>query len=367
VISTRLEIFRDGEVIARPSKGPRIVVLELTTRCNLNCSMCFRRSWSERIGDMDERVFSKALDEAIEAGVRFVWFAGWGEPTIHPKFIEWAETVKDAGLGLGVNTNGTLLDDELAKRIVEIGIDRLSVSVDAASEETYARIRGHSLRRVLKALRIIHEAKKERGCTKPILEFVFTAQRSNVAEFPKLFDLAVEAGVGRIIVSNIIPTQPALEHEVLYNGWSGEERLRELASIRSLETNVGVRLPEFSIKTERSCAFVKEGATCVTWDGKVTPCYNFLHTYTAYVFGVKKTITQVSFGDLRRENLVSIWRKPDYVRFRYRVHFFRYPSCADCKLREYCILVESVDMDCWGNSPTCADCLYGRGIVQCPL
>lgn len=359
--------FEEGEIVAKPSKGPRVLVLELTTRCNLNCVMCFRKSWSERLGDMSERTFHRALEGALEAGASFVWFAGWGEPLIHPKFLEWVWEVKELGLGLGINTNGTLLDEELAMELVKAGVDRITISVDAASKEVYRSIRGGDFTAIMKALRAIHNTKRERGSVRPILEFSFTATKDNVHELPRLFDLAEKAGVGRIIVSNVIPTTKPLEDKVLYNGWGGEDWVWDVVSRKSLETNVGARLPEFSLRTERSCAFIKTLTSCITWDGKVAPCYNFLHTYTAYVFGVEKNIKQVSFGSLGKESLTEIWRKPEYVAFRCRTLFFQYPSCADCRLRHYCMFVESSDMDCWGNTPTCADCLYGRGIVQCPL
>jgi len=363
----RLESFRDGVIIARPSRGPQILFLELTTRCNFNCIMCFRRSWEERLGNMSESLFRRVLEGAVEAGTRFIWFAGWGEPLVHPKFLEWAEEVKRVGLELGINTNGSLLDEDLAKELVRIGVDRITVSIDAASEDVYREVRGWSFRQLRDSIETIHRMKKEMRSVKPILEFSFTAMKSNLKELPKLFDLAERVGVGRIIVSNVIPTSHLTKDEILYDGWEGEDKLWEIVSIKSLETNVGARIPEFSFRTERSCDFIESAAACVTWDGKVAPCYNLLHTYTAYILGIEKKVKQHSFGDLNREKLTDIWRKPEYVAFRYKVHFFRYPSCADCRLRYYCALVESTEMDCWGNMPTCADCLYGRRIVQCPV
>ncbi|MNO01582.1 hypothetical protein D3C81_2217640 [compost metagenome] len=46
---------------------------------------------------------------------------------------------------------------------------------------------------------------------------------------------------------------------------------------------------------------------------------------------------------------------------------YMYPSCTDCDLRDACDFVKTSDIDCWGNEPSCADCLWSRRIVQCPI
>ncbi len=363
-----LEWFDEGYVVAKPHKGPKILFIELTSRCNLNCRMCYRNSWGEYLGDMSEKLFTKVLSEAEEAGVKFIWFAGWGEPLFHPKFIEFVEAVKERGFSLGVNTNGLLLNRDIAYRLVKAGIDRLTVSIDAASLETYSYIRGGELTRILRSLKFVWEVSRKLG-RKPILEFSYVLMRSNMDELIDVIELAEKYGVGRVIVSNIIPVTENMVNECIYNSVLGEEvsELISRAAIKSLETNVSVKMPEFTLKTERKCLFVEKSATCVTWDGKVAPCYNFLHNYTSYIYGREKKIKQVCFGNLKEEKLVDIWHKYSYVKFRYRVRFFRYPSCTDCRFHEVCHFAETNQMDCWSNEPSCADCLYSRGIVQCPV
>ena len=45
---------------------------------------------------------------------------------------------------------------------------------------------------------------------------------------------------------------------------------------------------------------------------------------------------------------------------------FRFPSCTDCKLLSGCAYIDDNEMDCWGNSPSCAECLWARRIIACP-
>ena len=362
-----LETFNEGYVTAKSSKGPDILFIEPTTRCNLNCKMCFRRSWSEKLGDMSEKIFNRVLDDAVECNVKFIWFAGWGEPLLNPKTCEFIEAAHERGFEIGVNTNGFLIDDDVLNNLIKF-TKRITISIDAATPETYGDIRGSDFRRLIENIKAIHKAKKESSSIYPILEFAFTIMKSNYRELIPLLKLAEQVGVGRVIVSNVIPVSRELLDECLYtvDGFNVES-LVDGATFKSLETNVGVRLPEFTLKTERKCMFIENNAACITWNGNVAPCYNFLHTYTCYIYGVEKHVEQVSFGNIAEKTLGEIWNNIDYIRFRYNVRFFRFPSCSDCKFHELCDFAVSNEMDCWGNTPTCADCLYGRGIVQCPI
>jgi len=362
-----LDVFEEGFVIPKPRRGPRILFIELTTECNLNCKMCFRRTMTEPRGFMDEKLFKKILNDAEECGVDFIWFGGWGEPTYHPKFLEFAEDVKSRGFKLGINTNGTLLSPDYAEKLVKLGVDRITISIDAAMPQTYAEIRGGVLKNILSATSLIHGMKKSIGTLYPILEFSYVMMKSNADEVLKLFEIAEKHGVGRIIISNVIPISESLVSECIYGNSFNYERIVEKIAIKTLETNVGAAVPEFELKTERRCLFIENNACCVTWNGEVTPCYNFLHNYIAYVYGVRKEMKQISFGNIKDKSLGEIWRSPEYQKFRFKVRYFKFPSCTDCKFHDICDFATSNLMDCWGNEPSCADCLFSRGIVQCPL
>ncbi|MCS7386660.1 MAG: tungsten cofactor oxidoreductase radical SAM maturase [archaeon GB-1867-005] len=363
-----MEKFEEGTVIANPSPGPRKAIVELTTRCNLNCPMCFRQSWTEELGDISEKLFKKILLEFKEAGGEFLWLGGWGEPLIHKKAIEFAEMIKEEGLKLGINSNGLLLDEDKALKLINIGLDRLVISIDASTQGIYEEIRGGDINELLRTLKFMHEAKKKMGKIYPKIEFSFTLMRRNMNELIPLIELAASHGVNMITITNVIPVKKEFNCEKLYGEKKEEvERLIEKASIKSLEANVGLKIPEFTLKTERSCPFVLNMASCVTWNGLVSPCFNFLHTYKCYIYNVEKTIKQVIFGNATRESLSTIWRKQRYVQFRFRVRFFKYPSCTDCKFHEICHFTSTNELDCWGNAPSCADCLFSRGIILCPI
>ncbi|MEW5946252.1 MAG: radical SAM protein [bacterium] len=146
--------------------------------CNLNCHMCpfhgrdsddevteFYEKWHTGLKgavlELDD--FKPMLDEV--AGlfpVKRVVLTGFGEPLLHGDFFKFADAVVKKGLKCSLTTNGTLLDDERIGRLVRSGIDMVSVSIDAATGESYARIRKggppleHLERRVRRLCRLGH-------------------------------------------------------------------------------------------------------------------------------------------------------------------------------------------------------------------
>jgi MoaA/NifB/PqqE/SkfB family radical SAM enzyme len=112
------------------------------------------------------------------------------------------------------------------------------------------------------------------------------------------------------------------------------------------------------------CRFVREGAAAVAWDGSVSPCVALMHSYTCYVLGREKAIRRYTVGNVNDEGITRIYEQEEYRRFRDRVVEFDFSPCADCGGCEY---AETNEEDCFGNEfPVCGDCLWARGIIQCP-
>mgnify|MGYP000023417207 CR=1 FL=1 len=363
-----IEQIDSGLLLREEKTGPRILYVEPTLKCNLNCIMCFRRGIKEPFGDMSPETFDRILANARECNVEFIWFGGWGEPLVHPLIFDFIEKTKNAGIGVGINTNGTLLTPEVTEKIIELGVDHIVVSSDAATHETYAKIRGEKLTTVLEALDYILRLQKKIGLSKPRISFLFTSMINNITELPNLLYTAKKHGATTVIVSNVIPTCEEMVNYTVYTNHKIADTLSEVirkVSIAIFDIGIRVILPKFDLRTERRCLFIENSSATITWDGKVVPCHNFIHSYTSYIYGFKKEIKQVSFGNINEEKLSDIWWKRDYLIFRWKVRHFSFPSCIDCELKDYCSWRSTNEMDCWGNSPSCAECLYGRGIVQC--
>jgi radical SAM protein with 4Fe4S-binding SPASM domain len=267
-----------------------------------------------------------------------------------------------------VGSNGLLMDAEMARELVRLGVDRLVISVDGAKPETYAGVRGAMLSQVLDNIRSLNEAKRQLGSVYPALGIEFVALKANVAELAELTGLASRLGAARVLVSNVLAYTEDMRDEMLYgyeprppfSAGSWPVKLDAWVTWGTLE------LPRMHWGAERRCRFVKDRAIVVGWDGGVSPCYALSHNYTYFaVDGKKKHVSRYVLGNLNEQPLAETWMAEDYVRFRSEVRGFHFPSCPNCDLRETCDLRERNE-GCWGWNPSCADCLWAQDIVRCP-
>lgn len=120
----------------------RLVFWELTARCNLRCRHC--RAEAQERGVAGELSTDEALGVAAairQAGDPILVLTG-GEPLMREDFFDLARACCGAFSRVALATNGTMVDDALARRIVEVGIRRVSVSLDGATSGTHDRFRG---------------------------------------------------------------------------------------------------------------------------------------------------------------------------------------------------------------------------------
>ena len=134
----------------RAFTGPEIVQFDITNRCNNNCLCCWRNS--PLLGEPAEEIkrekrlelpfslIQKTIKELKEIGTKVLFFAGGGEPFIHPDIMEILECAKDNGMRVFINTNFTLLDKEKIRKIVELRVDHIHVSLLAGSSKNYVLI-----------------------------------------------------------------------------------------------------------------------------------------------------------------------------------------------------------------------------------
>jgi len=93
--------------------------------------------------NMDFSLFKKIIDES-SAFLNDIWLHLFGEPLLHPKIYEMVRYARKSGIEVGLSTNATLLNDGSIAEIMASGLDRITISLDGATKETYERTRRHS-------------------------------------------------------------------------------------------------------------------------------------------------------------------------------------------------------------------------------
>ena len=361
---------RDGALILLPRRPDlRKLYVEPTTTCNLNCRTCIRNVWQDPQVHMRMETFHQLMEQtgALPELQRVV-FSGLGEPLMHPHILDMVRMTRERGLSVTIGTNGLLLDKSMSRELVELGVDRLVVSLDGVKPETYASVRGTAMPQVSANIRGLNSVKKELGSLTPALGIEFVALRSNIAELADLTQLASRLNAARVLVSNVLAYTDEMRDEILY-GY--EPRPPFTAANWPIKADAWVLLgvldlPRMHWGAEPRCRFVHDQAAVIGWDGSVVPCYALAHNYSYLTIdGRRKQTTRYALGNIAEQSLLETWTSEDFCRFRNEVRDFRFPSCPDCDLRESCDLREQNE-GCWGWNPSCADCLWAQDIIRCP-
>ena len=181
--------FSRAEAGERPP-APLHLDIDVTTACNFHCPMCpagntghifpgFRKGLF-----LDRRLYRQALAEASSFGLPSLRLGMTGEPLLIPDIADWVREAREAGvLDISLITNGRLLTPRLSRQLIEAGLTRLMISVDAGSAATYALVRPggdwHILRRNLAGFL---EARREKASALPLLRLSFVEMSTNQAD-----------------------------------------------------------------------------------------------------------------------------------------------------------------------------------------
>jgi MoaA/NifB/PqqE/SkfB family radical SAM enzyme len=194
---------------------PQRIVLELTNACNINCPMCGRNATDFKLTVMKYEWFKKLV--SIFPYTEEVTLMGWGEPTMHPQFVDMLRLCYNHGVRKYFCTNGMKLD-ELEDVIFETKVEVFAVSLDGVDAETNQIYRtGLNYDRVISSLKSIVRYKKENKLSYPHINFVMTVRKSNIVQLPDMVDLAANIGIEEVkaVILTVFDEQQL--HESLWN------------------------------------------------------------------------------------------------------------------------------------------------------
>ncbi len=174
---------------------PFSVQLEVTTKCNLACIMCARDKYHGRGSNLPDDVLELFFAQVLPTA-QDVIVSSFGEPLLYPRIGELFSRIDSAsGLELGFFTNLLLLDEPMARGIMDSGVGYINASIDGASKETYEAIRkGGKWEDLLEKMRLLRRIKEEYGGTLPRLNLCVVGSTLNVHETAKFVELASEFG-----------------------------------------------------------------------------------------------------------------------------------------------------------------------------
>lgn len=315
------------------------IQVEVTTRCNAMCCYCPRtiagKSWPQH--DLPMELFHRLLEDLSRTG--YLHLQGWGEPFLHPELFQMVELFRKAGCPVGTTTNGTLMNQDLAHRIVKSGFQVVAFSL-AGTGLANDRIRkGAPLEKVLEGIRLLAKAKARAGSSIPEIHIAYMLLSSAEGELPGLPDLLAGMPVSQVVVSTLdCVLDRSLESEVMAR--EDQALLSCLAQVGKRLAAQGILLHHHLGGTGKACFPCTEnvlGAVVVGAQGDVGPCvYTNLDLAQGRQWknGKEEPLPRLCFGNLAQNSLMGIWEDPAYIAFRRSFSQGSLePACTSCPKR----------------------------------
>uniref|UniRef100_UPI003F73A1A8 radical SAM/SPASM domain-containing protein n=1 Tax=Marivirga arenosa TaxID=3059076 RepID=UPI003F73A1A8 len=272
---------------------PISISIEPTTSCNLRCPECPSglRSFTRPVGMLKPDAFEKMLAQ-LKDHLIYMLFYFQGEPYVNKNFLELVKIASKHKIYTATSTNAHFLDDETAKKTVESGLDRLIISIDGASQETYESYRiGGKLDKVLEGTQNVMKWKKTLKSSTPHVIFQFLVVKPNEQDIPAIYELANKLGVDEV----------KLKTAQIYDYKNGSPLIPDNPKYsRYKKMTDGL----YAIKNKLLNQCWKMWHSCViTWDGRVVPC-------------CFDKDAQHQLGNLNQEKFEDVWNGKAYQSFR---------------------------------------------------
>jgi radical SAM protein with 4Fe4S-binding SPASM domain len=275
---------------------PFNVSIEPTTTCNLGCPECPSglKSFTRPTGNLDYDFYKRMVDE-IGNKLIYLYFYFQGEPYMHPKFLELVRYASQKGIYTVTSTNAHFLTERKARETVESGLDRILISIDGTTQDTYEQYRiGGSLEKVIEGTKNLVRAKRELKSATPHIVFQFLVVKPNEQQIEDVKKLATEIGVDEV----------KLKTAQVYDFEHGNELIPTIDKYSRYKKHSD---GTYQIKNEllNHCWKLWHSAV-ITWDGKVVPC-------------CFDKDAQHQLGDLHSKTFSQIWQSDLYKSFRSRI------------------------------------------------
>ena len=195
-------------MIEKPSTPPlRLLFWESTAACNLACIHCRRLDVSRTLckDDLTTAEAQAMIGSLPETGKPIVVFSG-GEPLMRPDLFDLAEHARAVGLPTALATNGTIMDERLAKRIVDVGFRRVSISFDgpdAAIHDGFRKIDG-AFDASVAGFKLLRSA----GMS---MQINTTIAKHNYQKLDQMYEMALALGADALHMFMLVPVGCGME------------------------------------------------------------------------------------------------------------------------------------------------------------
>lgn len=305
---------------------PRYIEVEVSTFCNLRCKMCEHTYWHEKPYHMSFEQL-KSIAEQFPS-LKWIGLTGIGESFLNPDFAKILKYVKEKNLYLELYDNFYLLDEKFSELLIKTGVDRMIVSLEAVTPETYKKIRvGSNFERVIGNIKGLKRLKRKMKVHYPEIAFHYIVTKDNINEVLPYLDL-VKKLMGKentsILFTGVLhefPEIKGLAVEILDELVEGVNRKAQKLGIKvAWNRNIPGEKDPIIKCNEWTMPFIFV-------DGTVVPCC------AGNEAGRRSYQRKTSMGNIFKTPFKETWKSQKYKFFRQMIHDGKTPpACKYCTI-----------------------------------
>ncbi|MDI6687272.1 MAG: radical SAM protein [Desulfobacterales bacterium] len=282
------------------------IYLYLTDRCNLRCSHCWITPAHNRSGEninskIDMQYLKKAIIDAKSIGLTCVKLTG-GEPFLRKDILDLIDFLSSNDIIVDIETNGTLLNEEIVERLNDSSVNQVSVSLDGASEESHESIRkvAGCYQKALDGLSLL--TKNDIGT-----QIIMSLYGGNILDIEKLADIADSMGVNSLKINPIMPTGRGKDL------FTNEENLsvEKLLSInRWIEEELSLKYDSINICFDIPTGLksLKSITSSQLYECNILNIIGILADGGISLCGIGQTETDLVMGNIIKDDIRNVWQ-----------------------------------------------------------
>ena len=301
-------LLRIGRAFPSVFISPRSIQIEATTRCNLKCTFCELSYWTEVAADLNVADFQKMLEHLPR--LRRLELTGIGEPLMNREIYKILGYAKSRGIRISMTDNFTMVTEKAARRLVDLGVDRICLSLDGATKASYEKVRvGANFDKVTRNARRLIEIRRQAGRRKPEVMANFVVTADSYPEATAVVELAHDLGI-RLVQFDCVKTFDKTEAFGTDAVADAREASLEAAFARARALGVLVKWMYFEQDVAIEHCSRPWNRNFVTRDGYVHPCC--LTTQT----GDRQAQNRRSLGNLIDDPIERLWKSDEFSGLR---------------------------------------------------
>lgn len=304
--------------------SPDMIQIMLTSKCNIRCKIC--EVWKQKFeGELTTGEVKSLLDQAIDMGVRTVYFTG-GEALLRPDILELINYASRPGIITTVNTNGSLITREFAEKIVLSRLRNITFSIDSVTPRAHDSIRGKGVfRKAIRGIKLINHYKNKFRRGRDIEDeekrldvgMVSVIMKSNIDEIARLVNLARSCGCCYIAFQPLIYNGSLLENVDFKSDFSIEEG--DLHKLEGAFQRLGP-LKQAMLSKNFHIDFMQEKTLQhFRRQRKVNTCFAGFSRIFVNPQGDISFVCFESFGNIKSDRLRDVWYGPKADAIRKRI------------------------------------------------